>query len=87
MAEETQEKCEFFEDYTFICMRNAFSQCVYVVQTERQLITFHWPYLDHVSKVYKRLGRLQGISLTSGWILYAVLDNVAGESTLSLSVL
>jgi magnesium transporter len=78
LAEESQEKCEFFEDYTFICIRNAASECVYVVHREGQVITFHWPYLDHVAKVYRRLGKLHDISLSSGWILYAVLDNVVG---------
>lgn len=78
---EQREKCELYEDYTFICVRalsgkSDHTAVIYILCSERFVITFHNDLLDTVFSIQTRLDRLAHITLTAGWITYGILDHV-----------
>jgi len=50
------------------------------MQTENFVISFHSERIPGYDGIYKRLDKLSRITLTSSWILYAILDDIIGET-------
>ena len=85
----TREKCEQYEGYLFLCFRSLSRSRdsetffdgvnVYIILAREFVIVAHEKPVFDLQTVSKRLDKLQrttGISLTAGWILYAIIDNM-----------
>jgi len=85
LTEESREKCELYSDYIFICFRALPPNhdptedavvVVYIICTQKYVISFHKEELENVSKIHQRLERVPDLELAPGWILYMILDSI-----------
>jgi len=86
LADETREKCEYFEGYIFMCIKVllfSFEQRatwmstdnLYLICSTKFVISLHSERLPGILEIRERLNKLVSITITAGWILYAILDN------------
>jgi len=87
LAEEAQEKCEHLDDYIFISIQILLgvdsvnlsildSESVFIVSCEKYILTLHTTKLTAISKIHQRLEKIKNLTLTAGWVLYLILDNI-----------